>query len=209
MKITRRNLESFIVRYATDTRVLDIGAGGSSYHRHFPNRVTIDIDPARKPDVVGDAHKLPFADGEFKTVLCTEVLEHLKDPRLAISEMRRVLAPGGTLILTTRFVYPLHDTPHDYFRYTKYGLTELFTDWEIVELIPEVGTFSTIGVLLQRIGFQTKLRGGKFTKVFVYALAWFFDHMNWLVKEEFGDIKRTDMETDILASGYYLVCKKK
>ncbi len=209
MKITRRNLESFLSRHATDARVLDIGAGGSSYHRYFPNRVTIDIDPERKPDIVGDAHTLPFRDGEFTYMLCTEVLEHLKDPRTAVSEMRRVLSAGGTLVLTTRFVYPLHDTPNDYYRYTKYGLRELFREWEIVELTPEAGTFSTVGVLLQRIGFQTHLRGGKVSKAFVYALAWIFDHMNWLVREEFGDIKRTEQETDILASGYYLVCKKK
>jgi len=209
MKITRKNLDRFLSAHATDARVLDIGAGGSSYDRYFPNRVSVDIDPARKPDVVGDAHKLPFADGEFSTVLCTEVLEHLREPHVAVSEMARVLAVGGTLILTTRFVYPLHDTPHDYFRYTKYGLRDLFREWDIVELRPEVGTFSTLGVLLQRIGFQTTLRGGKLTKAVVYALAWIFDHLNWLVREEYGDIKRSVLETDILASGYYLVCKKK
>jgi SAM-dependent methyltransferase len=209
MKITRAHLETFLAQHATDARVLDIGAGGSSYHRYFPNRVSIDIDPARKPDVVADAHALPFKDQEFEALLCTEVLEHLRDPRTAVSEMSRVLRSGGTLILTTRFVYPLHDTPHDYWRYTKYGLRDLFKEWDIVTLEPEVGTFSTIGVLLQRIGFQTRLKGGKVTKAAVYALAWVFDHLNWLVQDEYGDITRSVAETDILASGYYLVCKKK
>jgi SAM-dependent methyltransferase len=209
MKYTRLRLEPFLKRYATEERVLDIGAGGSSYSRYFPNRVTIDIDPARKPDIVGDAHALPFPDGSYSFVLCTEVLEHLRNPRTAVSEMHRVLEPGGTLLLTTRFVYPLHDTPHDYFRYTKYGLRELFAEWDVVELVPEAGTFSTIGVLLQRIGFQTHLRGGKVTKGLVYACAWLFMRLDWLVVREFADIKRSAPETDVLASGYYLVCKKK
>jgi SAM-dependent methyltransferase len=209
MKYTRLRLEPFLKRHATDKRVLDIGAGGSSYSRYFPNRLTIDIDPARKPDIVGDAHALPFPDDSYSFVLCTEVLEHLRDPRTAIAEMRRVLEPGGTLVLTTRFVYPLHDTPHDYFRYTKYGLQELFVEWEMVELVPEAGTFSTIGVLLQRIGFQTHLRGGKVTKALVYACAWVFMHLDWLVAREFSDIKRSAAETDILSSGYYVVCKKR
>jgi SAM-dependent methyltransferase len=208
MKLTRKKLDGFLATYATDARILDIGAGGSSYDRYFPNRVTIDIDPGRMPDIVGDAHALPFKDGEFSTVLCTEVFEHVRDPRQVASEMSRVLAPGGTLILTTRFVYPLHDTPHDHWRFTKYALRDIFAEWDIVTLEPEAGTFSTIGVLLQRIGFQTRLRGGKVTKACIYALAWVFDHLNWLVVKEYGDIKRSVTETDILASGYYLVCKK-
>lgn len=209
MKYTRARLEPFLARFRTEARVLDIGAGGSSYERYFPNRVTIDIDPGRMPDMVADAHALPFKDGEFTHILCTEVFEHVRDPRLVASEMARVLAPGGTLILTTRFVYPLHDTPHDHWRFTKYGLRDIFSEWDIITLESEAGTFSTIGVLLQRIGFQTKLRGGKFTKVCVYALAWVFNHLDWLVAAEYGDIKRSVPETDILASGYYLVCKKK
>ena len=208
-KITRARLEDFLKRHASPARVLDIGSGGSSYQRYFPNRVTIDIDPARKPDIVGDAHALPFKDGEFEFVLCTEVFEHLRDPRRAAGEMHRVLTAGGTLVLTTRFVYPIHDSPGDYWRFTKYGLRELFKDWEIVELVPEVHTFSTIGVLLQRIGFQSSLYGGPLTKGVLYALAWIFDHMNWLIRTEYGDIKKSVTETDILASGYYLVCKKK
>jgi len=157
-KITREKLNLFLAKYATKDRVLDIGSGGSSYDRYFPNRVSVDIDPLRKPDIVADAHNLPFKDGEFEFVLCTEVLEHLKDPKRAISEMNRVLNRGGMLVLTTRFVYPVHDAPNDYWRFTKYGLRELFKDWEVVELVPETETFSTIGVLLQRIAFQTNLK---------------------------------------------------
>ena len=171
-KITRKNLELFLAKYATDKRVLDIGAGGSSYDKYFPNRVTIDIDPLRNPDIVADAHSLPFKDGEFEYVLCTEVLEHLKNPVVAIKEMKRVLTEGGMVILTTRFVYPIHDSPNDYWRFTKYGLLELFNDWEIVELRAETKAFSTIGVLLQRIAFQTRLRFNKLVKLKLFALAY-------------------------------------
>jgi SAM-dependent methyltransferase len=208
-KITRRNLEPFLARYATKEKTLDIGAGGSSYSRYFPNRVTLDIDPARKPDIVGDAHALPFPGSSFSSVLCTEVLEHLVDPKKAIGEMKRVLTPGGTLILTTRFVYPIHDAPHDYWRFTKYGLLELFKDWDVVELIPETRAFSTIGVLLQRISFQTKLYLNELAKIPFLIAAWFFDHLNFIIREEYGDIGKKKPETDIMPSGYYLVCKRK
>src|SRR3989344_2408900 len=116
-KITRRNLDIFLEKHRFEGRILDVGAGGSAYGKFFPNRVTVDIDFARKPDVVGDAHALPFKEEEFEMVLCTEVLEHLKNPSLALQEMKRVLKKDGLLVLTTRFVYPLHDTPGDYWRF--------------------------------------------------------------------------------------------
>lgn len=208
-KITRRNLDVFLEKYATEQKVLDVGAGGSSYGRFFPNRLTVDIDPKRKPDIVADAHSLPFEDEEFERILCTEVLEHLKNPTKAISEMKRVLKNDGILILTTRFVYPIHDSPCDYWRFTKYGLRELFKEWDVLELVPETRAFSTIGVLLQRIAFQTKFKVNKLTKLKLFISAYVFNRINFLIKQEYGDIKKENKEEEIMPSGYYLVCKKK
>lgn len=205
-KITRQSLETFLSKYASEERVLDIGAGGSAYGKMFPNRVSFDIDPARKPDIVGDAHHMPFSDGEFGMIVCTEVLEHLKDPPRAITEMWRVLKPGGTLLLTTRFVYPIHDSPHDYWRFTKYGLRELFREWDIRELQVETDTFGTVAVLIQRIAFQTRLRLNKPLKLILLILASLVRRSNWLITKEFGDIKKQTVEEGILSSGYYMVC---
>jgi SAM-dependent methyltransferase len=208
-KITRKQLELFLAKYATDKRTLDLGSGGSSYERFFPNRVTVDLDPLRKPDIVADAQSLPFKDGEFEVVLCTEMLEHVVNPFKVEAELRRVLSPGGMLILSTRFVYPLHDTPHDYWRYTKYGLSKLFEAWEIIELKPETETFSAIGALLQRVSFQSRLRFNKLLKFFALLLAWAFDRLNWLIIEEYGDIRKSRREVQIMATGYYLAAKRK
>ncbi len=208
-KITRKNLEKFLEKYATTERVLDLGSGGSSYGSFFPNRITVDIDPKRNPDIVADAQKLPFKDGEFSFVLCTEMLEHTLNPFKVEEELRRVMAKGGTLILSTRFVYPLHDAPHDYWRFTKYGLTKLFEAWEIIELRAETETFSAIGALIQRVGFQTKLKLNKLAKFLLFATAWLLDRLNWLILEEYGDIGKTKKESQIMATGYYLAAKKK
>jgi len=207
-KITRGHLEEFLKEYASDKRTLDIGSGGSSYARYFPNRLTVDIDPARNPEIVADAHALPFADGEFETVLCTEVLEHVKNPFQVVSELRRVLKPGGMLVLSTRFVYPLHDVPHDYFRYTKYGMQELFKEWSIIELRAETKTFSAIAALLQRICFQSNLRFNKVTKFFLFLLSAILNQMNFLIVEEYGDIKKETRDKEIMTTGYYLAAKK-
>ncbi len=207
-KITRKKLEVFLEKYATDIRVLDVGSGGSSYDRYFPNRVTIDIDPLRNPDIVGDVHNLPFKNEEFEFILCTEVLEHLKDPKLAISEIQRVLKKGGMLVLSTRFMFPIHDSPNDFWRFTKYGLQELFKDWKIIEITTETQVFSTIAVLLQRIAFQTTLRLNKLMKLSLFILAYIINKSNFLLKNEYGDIKKEVKEKDIMPSGYYIVCKK-
>ena len=124
-KITRVHLERFLQGQATPKRTLDIGASIGSYAAYFPNRVGVDIERAAGVDIVADAHALSFRDGSFEVVLATEVLEHLQEPQKAVDEMFRVLKPGGTLLLTTRFLFPLHDAPHDYFRYTRYGLEYL------------------------------------------------------------------------------------
>ncbi len=208
-KITRKNLDKFLEKYASNERVLDIGSGGSSYGRFFPNRLTIDIDPQRKPDVIGDAHNLPFKDGEFSLVLCTEVLEHTLEPQKVINEIKRVLKTGGRVILTTRFVYPLHDTPHDYWRFTKYGLLKLFEGWETVEISSETGSFSTIAALLQRMSFQSTFRLNKLVKGVLFILVYFFDKINGLILKEYGDIKRSKLEKHIMPTGYHLVMKKR
>jgi SAM-dependent methyltransferase len=208
-KITRGHLEDFLQKYKTEERTLDIGSGGSSYGRFFPNRLMVDVDPARKPEIVADAHKLPFSDGEFSSVLCTEVLEHVKDPFQVERELRRVTAPGGMLILTTRFVFPIHDAPGDYWRFTPYALRMIFSEWEIVELRAETRTLETLAVLLQRIGFQTKFRFNKLSKAFLFAVAWVLQHSDGFIKKEFGDIGQTRRETGIMSSGYYIVCRKK
>ncbi len=211
-KITRKHLRAFLEQHATETVVLDIGAGhvssNHSYTQFFPNRHTVDIDPARQPDTIGDIHSLPFADASFEVVLCTEVLEHCTEPHTAISELYRVLQPGGKCILTTRFMFPLHDAPHDYFRFTKYGLQHLFRDWNDVAIEAETQTLSALGALFQRLGFQTTLRGGKGTKALVYASAWLLDRLNFLLREEFGNIQKTQSETTIMSTGYYVVAYK-
>ena len=210
-KLTRRSLDVFLAKHASSARALDVG-GGSTGHEHsrfFPNRTTVDIDPARKPDVVGDAHALPFNDASFKLVLCTEVLEHLVNPPQAIAEMYRVLTLGGTLILTTRFVYPLHDAPHDYFRFTRFGLEKLLESWSEVSIIPELSTMATLGALLQRVAYQTDMRGGKLAKGFVLFSAWCISKCNWLIRKEYGDIKRSVETPGIMASGYLVVAHKK
>jgi SAM-dependent methyltransferase len=76
-------------------------------------------------DVLCRAEALPFSSGCFDAVLLTEVLEHTVQPFLALAECSRVIGASGHVILSVPFIYPLHDWPHDYWRFTRFGLEAL------------------------------------------------------------------------------------
>jgi SAM-dependent methyltransferase len=74
-------------------------------------------------DVVCDINQaLPFLDKSFDTVVLSDVLEHLPSPEVIWTEIGRILRPGGKLLLNVPFFYWLHETPHDYYRYTEWAL---------------------------------------------------------------------------------------
>jgi len=78
-----------------------------------------------RPDVYGDAQNLPVASSKVDTVLLLDVLEHLPRPERCISEIARVLKPQGKLIMQVPFIYPIHDAPLDFQRWTRYGFEEM------------------------------------------------------------------------------------
>lgn len=207
-KLVRKKLDSFIESCSTKEKVLDIGCGNSPYVKYFLNRVGFDIKAGNGVDIVGDAHNLPFNDESFDMILCSEVLEHLVDFKKAISEMHRVLRPDGKLVLTTRFIFPLHDTPNDYWRFTKYGLRELLKEWKIEKFIEEYNTIDTLGVLFQRIGFQSKSNLSRFFKIIFFILHILIKPLKLILGKEYGDITKNNEEKNILTSGYYVICKK-
>jgi SAM-dependent methyltransferase len=207
-KLTRITLDRFIAAHATDRRTLDIGAQNGPYGAHFPRRVGLDIRPGAGVRIIGDAQALGIRDAAFEVVLCTEVLEHLPEPQKAIDEIFRVLEPGGSLLLTTRFLFPIHDAPHDYFRFTKYGLRHLLRRFEIVELREETGTVGTLAVLLQRIGMQAETLGWTPLRALWLVAAQAARPFAFLITREYGDSRRLTPERGIMTSGYHVACRK-
>ena len=210
-KLNNWQAGQFLEKYKTtqNEKVLEIGAGASGgWVKFFPNMTTLDIAEEKRPDVVGDVHSLPFEDATYDVIVCSEAYEHFYNPFVATAEIFRVLKPGGLLLVTTRFMFPVHDAPHDYFRFTPYGMRELFKDFEITGEGVESDVFTTIAILLQRIMFQTKLRGGKVTKGLLYLLALFINKLDRLVINRYGDIKRDEVVPVLMATGVFLACRK-
>lgn len=207
-KLTRVTLDRFVQAHATTDRTLDIGAQTGPYAAFFPNRVAIDLQARPGIQVVTDAQRLAFRDESFTVVLCTEVLEHLPEPQAAIDEMFRVLTPGGRLLLTTRFLFPIHDAPHDYFRFTKYGLRHLLRRFDGLEIREETTTVGTLAVLVQRLGMQAETCGWGPARVVWLVLAQALRPWSGLISREFGDSSRRTPEQGIMTSGYHVVCCK-
>ncbi|MGQ0501824.1 MAG: class I SAM-dependent methyltransferase [Panacagrimonas sp.] len=89
-------------------RVLEAGGGSFSHFKVPPDAdvYVLDIEHGQLArnqtgglGVQGDIQRLPVRDGSFDLVVCFNVIEHLPDPAAALNEMRRVLAPGGVLLL--------------------------------------------------------------------------------------------------------------
>ena len=207
-KLTRISLDRFIASHATGRRTLDIGAQNGPYAAHFPHRVALDIRRGIGVQIIGDTQALGIADATFDVVLCTEVLEHLPEPQQAVDEMFRVLKPGGQLLLTTRFLFPIHDAPHDYFRYTKYGLRHLLRRFEILELHEETDAVGTLAVLVQRLGMQAQTLGWRPLRAIWLLAAQAVRPLSFLITEEYGDSRRTTPERGIMTSGYHVACQK-
>jgi SAM-dependent methyltransferase len=207
-KLTRITLGRFIQRHADPGLTLDIGAQTGPYAAWFPHRVAIDIRPRTGIQVVSDAQTLAVADASVDVVLCTEVLEHLREPQRAIDEFFRVLKPGGALLLTTRFLFPIHDAPDDYFRFTKYGLRYLLRAFTIDELEEETTTVGTLAALVQRLAMQTDPPGFGAARAGWLVVAQLLRPLSFLVAREFGDSRRTVPERGVMTTGYHVCCRK-
>ncbi len=144
-----RDVVEYTTKFITgDT--LDLGAGNAKY-RHIikpktSKYVTFDMVPGPHIDIVGDIMNFPIEGDSFDTVVSTQVLEHVRKPWVMVSEMHRVLKNNGIAIASAPFLVPYHADPHDYFRYTKEGMSALFTEngFEVIECESYGGLFAVM-----------------------------------------------------------------
>src|SRR5262245_36203580 len=111
------------------------------------------LDPdhrAAGADVISTAERLPIGTGTVGMVLCTQVLEHVADPRAAVSEMARVLPRDGVCLLSTHGSWFYHPDPEDFWRWTPAGLERLFREagFERVRVRPVGRTKRSLATLM-------------------------------------------------------------
>lgn len=148
--------------FADKKLIIDIGGGlrliREKNNRYDPSREWIrpllkgvnykilDPVPDYHPDIIGDIHKLPFADGSVDAIICSAVLEHVEDPFKAVSEIHRVLKSGGFCFVYVPFLFYYH-AEHgyykDFWRYTEDGVRQLFKAFSTLELTGVRGALET------------------------------------------------------------------
>ena len=168
-------------------RLLDAGCGQMPYRSYILTRskvteyVGLDIETAIKysdeirPDVTWDGKIMPFDEGTFDCVIATEVLEHVPNTTNYLKEVRRVLKPNGVFFFTTPFLWPLHETPYDEYRYTPYALERMLHEAGFSEVIIEplggwhASMAQMIGLWWKRSGFSHRKKAVlKYIMLFVY-----------------------------------------
>lgn len=191
-------------------KLLDTACGGMPYRQHILANSEVDeyigldikgaihYDDEVKPDVLWDGIRMPFDDDSFDCAIATEVLEHVPDPKLFLSEIYRVLKPSGLLFFTTPFLWPLHEIPNDQQRLTPFAMKRYLSETGFYhEKVEPLGGWHAsmaqmLGLWLKR-GPMTPLNRKVLTLVF-------FPFYKYLLKKDRKNIHSDRMITGI--SGY-------
>jgi SAM-dependent methyltransferase len=166
-------IDEFVKKMAGETKkgewVLDAGAGECQFKPLFKHANYRSQDFGKgaeawdysKIDFVCDIEKIPVKNASFDKILCTQVLEHVKSPVAVFKEFNRVMKPKGRLYLTAPQGWEEHQEPHDYWRYTKFGLAYLAesTGFKVISIRPQGGYFIFLDFHLRFFFEKAGLRG--------------------------------------------------
>jgi len=187
-------------------RVLDVGCGSKPYQLIFQNKVKtyVGIDLDGNPDFFASALYLPFKSQTFDTVLCTEVLEHVPEPSIVIKEIERVLKNKGILILSCPQIYPVHNSPNDFYRFTKFGLREIVKKngkFKIVDCYP-IGRTMDVAVDFSSKILSSILNRRYIPKILRYFIVGFPQRMYILFR------KKGNIGSEKFALNNFLIAQK-
>jgi SAM-dependent methyltransferase len=131
--LLRRAEHQALSRVTLHGKVLDLGGDHRSRSRDFirggAKFTIVNMSPETKPDILHDLEKpLPFSDTMFDGVLLVNVLEHIFNYQQLLAESARVLKPGGQVVVVVPFLFPMHPSPHDYWRFTGEALAKILAD---------------------------------------------------------------------------------
>jgi len=166
-------------------RLLDVGCGWKPYRNLFAcdEYVGMEWTDAYRPDVVGDVRDMRmFVAGEFDSVLCNQMLEHVDDVARALSEIHRVLKPGGCLCITVPFIGRLHCVPHDYWRFSPYGLRCVLerAGFDVLTL-RGMGGFGTTQCFLWSFYTYERCQRFRLARALHAGALWLLNPLFWLI----------------------------
>lgn len=127
IKISPNYIEKFVIKTSIKNKgkVLDAGAGNKPYKKYFRKEEYESADIKGNQTYLCSLENIPVNKNNYERILCTQVLEHVKEPDKVLKEFNRILKKNGELILTVPQSYHIHEEPENYFTYTKYGIKYL------------------------------------------------------------------------------------
>jgi SAM-dependent methyltransferase len=183
-----------------DAVCLAVGGGPL---RHDPRLVNVNISDYQNVDVVADAYELPYADGSVAAVFCEAVLEHLEFPEKAITEMHRVLRPGGKVFAATPFLQWYHGYPNHFQNFTLTGHVRLFERAGFS--VTRQGTCVGPGFAISMLGIcYCRLYMNKVARILFLPVALVFAAVLRRL-DQYVNLKHT---SHVLASTTYLLAEK-
>lgn len=164
-------------------KLLDAGCGEKPYSLIYNDLVEESIGcdvPTCKHnqnciDIFATIDKLPFLNEEFDTILCTNVLEHVANAEDGFAELSRILKKDGNIIISVPFLYPVHEAPYDFYRYTQYGIIHLLeiNNFEVKKIVPWGGIGLEM-VVFFNLFFNQILKINVITKINMYSQELFY-----------------------------------
>jgi SAM-dependent methyltransferase len=150
-----------------------VSSGESGYAKHFRKHRYCSVELAtaheghsrRRPHVIADPTALPFPEERFDACVNLLTLEHVHEPSLVLRELVRTMRPGGDLLLVVRQEWEISQAPHDYFRFTRFGVKYLLEKAGFTEIIIE-----PVGGLFRLLS-RRLLDGLQFIPVILFPLA--------------------------------------
>lgn len=166
VKFASKNIEKSSI-------LIDAGAGDCRYKANFQHVKYVAVDSCQvnkkyaKIDVIADLSFLPFKNNSIDAILSTQTLEHVKEPKLVLSEFFQALKPGGSLFLTVPQGWGQHEKPYDYFRFTSFALEYLLNlvGFRIIFIKPRGGYFWYIGKRIKEVPSFIPITNNVFLKV--------------------------------------------
>lgn len=197
---TSQKIEKIVRGLGSNKKILDLGSGN---RRLASWVITLDISEAPNVDIIGDAENIPIEDNYFDAVICQAVLEHVKNSKKVVQEIKRVLKPDGLVYAEIPFLQGYHADPNDYQRYTLQGIEELFSEFEKIESGVCVGPSSALLWILRKYP-GTFFNNKMISKFLDFVFAWILFPLKYL-DYFLAEKKRASH----LAAGLYFLGKKK
>lgn len=164
----------------------------------------LNLDLNTKPNMFADVTETPLKTASVDCILCTEVLEHLKDPQACVDEIHRLLCVDGLVFASTPFFYPVHADPYDFLRFTEDGLRLLFKNFNSVEVYRMGGYAGVLGLIVE-LGIPGLRGKSYFNKFMCWLMKWI---SRLLFRYDLGLVGKENISWQKFTTGYFVKAVK-